>query len=328
MEINEFKDFLSILPKPNQSTKPQPNQSNLSKTKVLLMNLNTTMTELAKSLIYKGIHLYLYDSDAYGNKSKITKKDVTNNYYLKKEDINKERIQVLYQQLIPLNISVSITILDDINNVSLIRGLTIACVGFSTFKSMSYYEDYFTRKGIVFYCINNSGIFGFFYNNLKETLDKKKRKMNVNIKQAKNNISSHQRVYSLFESSSVLSSSRSSISTIKEFSPQPYIRSNIKVNNKHICINTLLFNKKEDLFLSKIKSEDKTPSCYKRNKNEHYLSLIIYLIEIYNRKNVNAIHKENNNDKFQKQLFFINNYLNLNRLNCYVENSKFQIILK
>lgn len=335
MEITEFKDFLDILSKSHELKNPKKYQAKFSETYVLIMNLSTIMTELTKSLIYKGINIYLHDNDANGNRRKITREDVTNNYYLKKEDIHKDRVQVLLQQLVPLNISVSITILDDINNISQIRGLTIACVGFTTFKTMCYYEEYFTRKNIVFYCINNSGIYGFFYNNLKETSHKTKKKAKFNHVQPKVYFLPQQSAISLFEESS-LPSMRLNISSIKELSPQPYANSSRNTfeisnssikNKKHIQMNTVLFNKKEEMYLNHLKSfsEDNKVS---RMTNDQYLIFIIYLIAIYYRKNVNSIHRESNSNKFLKKIFFINNYLHLNRLDFFVNNEKFQFILK
>ena len=132
-------------------------QYEISKTYILLINLNTCITEIAKILINKGFNIYLYD------KEKISEKDITNNILLEKEDLGKSRLNIIYNKLIPLNATVSIHIVSNFNNL---RDLKYVILGFKDYNTLRNYEEYFTRRNIYFYCINNSGILGFYYNNL------------------------------------------------------------------------------------------------------------------------------------------------------------------
>lgn len=137
---------------------PREYSTKISRNKILLINLNATITELAKRLILKGFNIYLYD------KAKVTESDVSTNFYLTKEDLGQDRLTTVCNKLLHLSAVVSIL---PINDLSLAKELKIACVGFSNFAELSYYEEMFSRKDIIYYCINASGIYGFYYNNLQ-----------------------------------------------------------------------------------------------------------------------------------------------------------------
>ena len=132
-------------------------QLKIAKSKILLINLTSSITELAKLLILKDFNIYLYD------KEKVTENDVNNNIYIQKEDLGKKRIDVIYEHLIPLSNTVSITKIDDYMNI---KDIKFAISGFSDYFNLIELEDYFTRKNIYFYSININGLYGFYYNNL------------------------------------------------------------------------------------------------------------------------------------------------------------------
>ena len=136
---------------------PKPIQQKISSTRILLINLNSCITEIAKILINKGFNIYLYDTE------KVSQKDVNNNFFLEQTDLGKPRLKAVYEKLVTLSATVSITMVNDFNNL---RDLKIAIAGFTDYNSLCIYEEFFTRKNIFFYSINNSGILGFYYNNL------------------------------------------------------------------------------------------------------------------------------------------------------------------
>ena len=53
---------------------PKPIQQKISSTRILLINLNSCITEIAKIFINKGFNIYLYDTE------KVSQKDVNNNF--------------------------------------------------------------------------------------------------------------------------------------------------------------------------------------------------------------------------------------------------------
>ena len=116
-------------------------QYEISKTYILLINLNTCITEIAKILINKGFNIYLYD------KEKISEKDITNNILLEKEELGKSRLNIIYNKLIPLNATVSIHIVSNFNNL---RDLKYVILGFKDYNTLCNYEEYFTRRNIFF----------------------------------------------------------------------------------------------------------------------------------------------------------------------------------
>ena len=136
-------------------------QLKLIQNKILLINLTSTMTELAKFLITAGFNIYLHDTEI------ITKNDAINNIYLSEDDIGKNRTDVLYNKLILLNSTVSVVKLKDYTKV---KDYKVAIVGFSDFNLLIQYEEYFNRRNIMFFCLNTSGLYGFCYHNLNSKI--------------------------------------------------------------------------------------------------------------------------------------------------------------
>ncbi len=132
-------------------------QLKLIQNKILLINLTSSMIELSKLLISAGFNIYLYD------KENISKNDAINNIYLTEDDIGKNRLDTLYKKLILINSTVSVVKLDDYTKV---KDYKVAIVGFSNFSLLLQYEEYFNRRGIMFFCLNTSGLYGFCYHNL------------------------------------------------------------------------------------------------------------------------------------------------------------------
>ena len=149
---------------------PKKIQNQISSTRILLINLNSCITEIAKILINKGFNIYLYD------KEKVTEKDIINNILIEKNDLGKSRLKTIYNKLITLTATVSINMVSDFNNL---RDLKIVILGFRDYLTLCNYEEYFTRKNIYFYCINNSGILGFYYNNLLITYKNGEKNISV-----------------------------------------------------------------------------------------------------------------------------------------------------
>lgn len=141
----------------NEKMLPKSLQLKIAKSKILIINLTSSITELAKLLILKDFNIYLYD------KEKVTENDVNNNIYIQKEDLGKKRIDVIYEHLVPLSNTVSVTKIDDYMNI---KDIKFAISGFSDYFNLIELEDYFTRKNIYFYSINTNGLYGFYYNNL------------------------------------------------------------------------------------------------------------------------------------------------------------------
>jgi ubiquitin-like 1-activating enzyme E1 A len=136
-------------------------QLKLIQNKILLINLTSCMTELSKLLITAGFNIYLYDNEI------ISKSDAINNIFLTEEDIGKSRLDILYTKLILLNSTVSVIKLKDYTKV---KDYKVAIVGFSDFNMLVQYEEYFNRRGIMFFCLNTSGLYGFCYHNLNKKI--------------------------------------------------------------------------------------------------------------------------------------------------------------
>lgn len=109
------------------------NQLKLSNSHVLLINLNCTITELAKNLLLAGINLYLYDKDKNGVKRKVYNNDINCNYFLNKSHLNLNRVDVLLQGLQSINQFTSVNELDSLEKL---QGVQCACVGFSSFENL------------------------------------------------------------------------------------------------------------------------------------------------------------------------------------------------
>lgn len=136
-------------------------QFKLIQNKILLMNLTSCMTELARLLITAGFNVYLSDSEI------ISHSDVVNNMYLTEEDLGKNRLDTLYNKLILLNSTVSVIKIKDYTKV---KDYKVAIIGFSDFNSLIQYEEYFNRKSVMFLCLNTSGLYGFCYHNLNKRI--------------------------------------------------------------------------------------------------------------------------------------------------------------
>ena len=125
--------------------------------KILLINLTSCITELAKLLVFAGFNIYIHDTEL------ISKTDAINNIFLSPEDVGKSRMDVLYEKLILVNSTVSVIKLKDITKV---KDYKVAIVGFSDFETLMEYEVMFNRKGIIYLCVNTSGLYSFCYHNL------------------------------------------------------------------------------------------------------------------------------------------------------------------
>ena len=110
------------------------NQNKLNKSKVLLINLNSVIVELAKNLILSGMNLYFFDKDERGDGIKISEEDVNNNFFLNCDDIGKERALILKERLIKINTLISIEVIDDVLSVR--NDVKYVCVGFSSFTKI------------------------------------------------------------------------------------------------------------------------------------------------------------------------------------------------
>ncbi len=163
----------------NISMLSKQKQLQLNKNKILLINLTSCMTELARLLIIGGFNIYLYDKEI------INENDINNNLLLNENDIGKIRMEAIYNYLMPLSATVSITKIYDYTTV---KDYRIAIVGFNDFISLIEYEEYFNRKDILFFSLNSSGLYAFFYHNLNDKNCKKfiesekKNKKNILLK--------------------------------------------------------------------------------------------------------------------------------------------------
>ena len=158
---SDSKQSSSVDQNYNVSMLTKQMQIKLTKTKILLINLTSCITELAKLFILAGFNVYLYDKEV------ITKNDAINNIYLNEEDIGKSRLDMIYNKLILLNSTVNISKIKDFTKV---KDYKVAIAGFSDFNVLIQYEEYFNRKGIMFYILNTSGLYGFCYHNISKKL--------------------------------------------------------------------------------------------------------------------------------------------------------------
>lgn len=143
----------------NISLLTKQKQLTFSKNRILLINLTSSITELAKILVLSGFNICLHD------KEKITLSDINNNIFLKPEDLGKPRMETIYSCLMPLSATVNISMTSD---YSLMKDYKIVIVGFDTFYNMVELEEYFNRRNKLFFCLNTSGLYGFFYHNVTD----------------------------------------------------------------------------------------------------------------------------------------------------------------
>ncbi len=109
------------------------NQSKLSNSHVLLINLNSTITELAKNLILSGINLYLYDKDKKGQNRNVTTEDMNSNYFLNLSHVGRERISILQTHLQNIN---QFTKVKEMGSLISLGDVHCVCIGFSSFKKL------------------------------------------------------------------------------------------------------------------------------------------------------------------------------------------------
>ena len=256
----------------NISMLSKQKQLQLNKNKILLINLTSSMTELARLLILGGFNIYLYDKEI------INENDINNNMFLNKSDLGKNRLEAIYNYLMPLSPTVNIT---KINDYTLIKDFKIAIVGFSNFISLIEYEEYFNRKEILFFCLNSSGLYAFYYHNLnnkncKKFIEKEKEEEKNKFYDLKNR-------YRAGEGE----------------------KNNEDIFNKNNEVQPSNFLKKSEKFFETGKDFEKD-----------YLIFAIYLLEVYYKKNVDkknikfVLKKEMKGEyNFVKKMFFIENFL-------------------
>ena len=254
----------------NISMLSKQKQLQLNKNKILLINLTSSMTELARLLIIGGFNIYLYDKEV------INENDINNNIFLKKSDLGKNRMEAIYNYLMPLSPTVNITKIYDYTSI---KDYKIAIVGFSNFLSLIEYEEYFNRKDIIFFCLNSSGLYAFCYHNLN---DKNCKKFIEKEKEEK----------------------------------KKYTKNKKKENKEEEKNTDYLINKKDAVLPSNfLKKSEKFFEIGKKYEKD-YLVFAIFLLEIYYKKNVDkkviksVVKKEMKGDNnFVKKMYFIENFL-------------------
>ena len=105
----------------------QQMQLNFLQNKILLINLTSCITELAKILVNAGFNIYIHDKEI------ISETDATNNIFLTTEDCGQSRLEILYKKLILVNSTVSVIKLKDITKV---KDYKVAIVGFTDFETL------------------------------------------------------------------------------------------------------------------------------------------------------------------------------------------------
>jgi molybdopterin/thiamine biosynthesis adenylyltransferase len=134
--LSEFEEDKYELYDRNIRLWGKENQSKLNKSHVLLINLNTAISELAKNLILSGVNLYLYDKDSSGNNHKISISDVNSNYFLSFDLIQAERVSELKTCFQKLN---SYTEVKEIDSLDCLDDIHCVCIGFTNFQKMVKY---------------------------------------------------------------------------------------------------------------------------------------------------------------------------------------------
>jgi molybdopterin/thiamine biosynthesis adenylyltransferase len=113
------------------------NQIKLNHSYVLLINLNSVITELAKNLVLAGVNLFLFDKIQNNSSNLVCEEDVKNNFFLNQADINKTRICILREKLSAINSYVKIEELESVNEN--LKFVQCTCIGFSYFSTMVNY---------------------------------------------------------------------------------------------------------------------------------------------------------------------------------------------
>ena len=264
-KINSPKNY-------NISMLSKQKQLQLNKNKILLINLTSSMTELARLLIVGGFNIYLYDKET------INENDINNNIFLNKSDFGKKRMDAIYNYLLPLSPTVNIT---KINDYTLIKDYKIAIVGFSNFISLIEYEEYFNRKDILFFCLNSSGLYAFCYHNLnhkncKKFIEKEKE-------EEKNKLYNYK-----------------SRERVKEEE-----KNNDDIFNRNNVIQPSNFLKKSEKFFESGKNFERDYLVFA------IFLLEIYYKKNVDKKNIKYVLKKEmkGDNNFVKKMFFIENFL-------------------
>ena len=105
----------------------------LSNSRVMLLNLTSSVTELAKNLILSGVNVYLYDKNKKKKNIKVKDGDINSNFFLSKADLGKERIKVLIAKLSEIN---NFILVKESENFDKVEEYTSIIHGFSSFKEM------------------------------------------------------------------------------------------------------------------------------------------------------------------------------------------------
>jgi ubiquitin-like 1-activating enzyme E1 A len=113
------------------------NQIKLNHSYVLLINLNSVITELAKNLVLAGVNLFLFDNNQNEAPQLISMEDVKNNFFINQDDIDKVRTSVLKERLNALNSYVKVEKLQQITEN--LKKIQCACIGFSDFIQIVNY---------------------------------------------------------------------------------------------------------------------------------------------------------------------------------------------
>ena len=244
-------------------------QKQINKNKILLINLTSSMTELARLLVISGFNIYLYDKEI------VTENDINNNIFLEENDYGKYRIDIIYKHLMTISTTVNISIIKDYTSI---KDYKIAIVGFTNFNSLIEYEEYFNRKDKLFFCLNSSGLYAFFYHNLNEKNCKKFQ--NQENEKDKN------------------------IEFNNKYEDEERKNQENKFNKESFIAPTSFLKKSEHFFeFGKFYEND-------------YLVFAIYLLELYYRKNIDKknikyvfIKEMNGDNNFVSKMYYIENFL-------------------
>ena len=154
-------------------------QKKLFNTEVLVLNITTMTTELSKNLVLSGVKLCLFDDS-----STINEKDTLSNFFLNKNEIGKNKTEIIKSKLLSFKTTAIISI---INNIEEIKNKKIK------FAVIDLSENYDTNllkeiecifkeiKSILYYVkvINDKA---FFLNNIleKKFIEDNKNKEDLN----------------------------------------------------------------------------------------------------------------------------------------------------
>jgi len=255
----------------------QQMQLNFLQNKILLINLTSCITELAKILVNAGFNIYIHDKEI------ISETDATNNIFLTTEDCGQSRLEILYKKLILVNTTVSVIKLKDITKV---KDYKVAIVGFTDFETLMEYEEYFNRKGIIYLCINTSGLYSFCYHNLcKRIVDNFCSEKNIKIIEAQNlNSNNFLKKEEMFlEKGKILEENDGIIAAV--FLLEIYYRKNIDKKIIKKVLKDELIN--DNKFIKKLYFIENYLKNIRKNEilnNEYFINSIRNLIINFNRE--------------------------------------------